>query len=127
MFEKLITKLTDRRTFMGVLTWRVAAVAGAIVGIRQLAHAGGGCPNCGISVAGCCLCHEPDPDCQYWCAPNCIVWCWQSSQSPFYCYECACNPPEGEPPASDPEYCTESPEEFMCPWCANVNCSFVWC
>jgi hypothetical protein len=107
MSEKFVEKLTEAVSRRGILKTMSAAAAALVLGLFDVAHAGG-CPAGTVAVGCCCLCKLPST-CTY---GNCACqWIWtcdtQIGEIPlcrrYTCKECFTNPtPCDDDPASCP-------------------------
>jgi hypothetical protein len=107
MLDRFLSHVTDRRTFIGRLSKKIVAFAGAVLLPTKLLAAcncGSGYPQC----PDCCLCNPPWTDCQLYCLEQMqCSWVWGNG-----CYECL----------QWPQDCYNY-TDFDCDWCVYTTCS----
>jgi hypothetical protein len=82
----IITRLTSRRNFLGRLSIRAVALAGAVFAFR--AQGGADCDGMAIDpTTGCCLCFPTEQECIADCNSGYGFWCW-AGYYPYGCCEC---------------------------------------
>lgn len=94
MLEKIVKKLTDRRTFIGMALAQCISFMAVLVGPAVMkARSGTPCASeeCGVQTGNCCLCQYPESNCQEQCQEQanirtCCWWEWGDG-----CYECFCD------------------------------------